>query len=153
MYRRKFISQSALATTGYSFAYKLHPFYDFGREPDSRPDSYREPVAGLYELFRNPPHYYHPYIRWWWNGNKVEAQELIRELRLLKAAGIGGVEINPVEFPTRYEGDDLGKASVKWLSDEWIDLLKIVFDEAKSLGMICDLIVGSGRYRSCFGPL
>jgi hypothetical protein len=62
----------------------------------------------------------------------------------LKEAGIGGVEINPVEFPSRSEGDDLGKPSVKWLSNEWIDLLKIVFDEARSLGMVCDLIVGSG---------
>jgi alpha-L-rhamnosidase len=98
----------------------------------------------LYELFRNPDLTYHPYVRWWWNGNKVEARELVRELRLLRDAGIGGVEINPVEFPTRYDGDDLGKPSLKWLSDEWIDMLKVVFDEVKALGMTCDLIVGSG---------
>ncbi len=98
----------------------------------------------LYELFKNPGLNYHPFVRWWWNGNKVEGNELIRELRLLKDAGIGGVEINPVEFPTRSEGDDLGKPSLRWLSDEWIDMLKITFEEAKSLGMTCDLIVGSG---------
>jgi hypothetical protein len=83
-------------------------------------------------------------VRWWWNGDKVEANELIRELRLLKNAGIGGVEINPIEFPTRSEGDDLGKPSLKWLSDEWIGMLKVVFAEAKTLGMTVDLIVGSG---------
>ena len=98
----------------------------------------------MYELFSNPDLKYHPYVRWWWNGNKVEAGELVRELRLLKDAGIGGVEINPVEFPTRFDGDDLGRPSLKWLSDEWTDMLKVVFDEAKSLGMTCDLIVGSG---------
>ncbi len=54
------------------------------------------------------------------------------------------MEINPIEFPTRFEGDDLGKPSLKWLSDEWIEMLRIVFEEAKSLGMTCDLIVGSG---------
>jgi hypothetical protein len=101
-------------------------------------------INKIYELFKNPPLIYHPYVRWWWNGNKIEAKELIRELHLLKNAGIGGVEINPVEFPTRFDGDDLGKPSLKWLSDEWIDLLKVVFDESKSLGMTCDLIVGSG---------
>ena len=100
--------------------------------------------TGLYELFRNPGLNYHPFLRWWWNGDKVEAGELVRELRLMKEAGIGGVEINPVEFPSRSEGDDLAKPSLKWLSDEWIDMLKITFAEAKSLGMTCDLIVGSG---------
>ena len=40
--------------------------------------------------------------------------------------------------------DDLGKKSLPWLSDEWIDMLKVAFDEAKSLDMTCDLIVGSG---------
>jgi hypothetical protein len=101
-------------------------------------------VRDLYTLFKNPGLKYHPYVRWWWNGDKVEMGELVRELRLLKDAGIGGVEINPIEFPARFEGDDLGKPSLKWLSDEWLNMLKIVFDEAKSLGMTCDLIVGSG---------
>jgi len=108
------------------------------------PENSESSIFNLYELFRNPGLKYHPYVRWWWNGNKVEAEELIREIRLLKDAGIGGVEINPVEFPTRFEGDDLGRPSLKWLSDAWIDMLKVVFDEAGSLGMTCDLIVGSG---------
>jgi hypothetical protein len=107
-------------------------------------DNFKITISDIYKQFLNPEQRYHPFIRWWWNGNKVEAEELIRELRLLKKAGIGGVEINPVEFPSRSEGDDLGKSSLKWLSAEWIDLLKLVFDEAKSLGLTCDLIVGSG---------
>jgi hypothetical protein len=81
-------------------------------------------------------------VRWWWNGDKVQPQELIRELHLLKEAGIGGVEINPVKFPDKT--DDLGVPSLQWLSNEWIDALKVAFDEAKKLGMTCDLIVGSG---------
>lgn len=85
---------------------------------------------------------YRPFVRWWWNGNKIERDELARELRVLKAAGIGGVEINPIKFPSRT--DDMGKDSLQWLSAEWIDLLKFAFDEARSLGMACDLIVGSG---------
>jgi len=146
MDRRKFISDSIIYSSGLAFVNRHYPLSKYCKDPDEWPPvaRSRSPVASLYELFKNPPMNYHPYVRWWWNGNKVEAKELIRELRLLHAAGIGGVEINPVEFPTRFEGDDLGKPSVKWLSDEWIDLLKIVFDEAKLLGMVCDLIVGSG---------
>ena len=63
-------------------------------------------------------------------------------MRLLKEAGIGGVEINPVAFPSYC--DSAGKRSLQWLSPEWIDMLKVCFNEADSLDMTCDLIVGSG---------
>ena len=96
----------------------------------------------LYEAFQQPTSEYRPFVRWWWNGDKVEADELMRELRLLKEAGIGGVEINPIAFPTYC--DSLGKPSLQWLSPEWIDMLKVCFDEAKQLDMTCDLLVGSG---------
>ena len=96
----------------------------------------------FYDAFRQPPMEYRPFVRWWWNGDKVEAEELVRELRLLKDAGIGGVEINPIAFPTYC--DSLGKASLLWLSPEWIDMLKVCFHEADSSDMTCDLLVGSG---------
>lgn len=95
-----------------------------------------------YDQFRNPEAKYRPFVRWWWNGDKVNANELRRELHLLKDAGIGGVEINPVGFPGG--ADDLGIPSIPWLSKEWIDMLKVAFDQASKLNMTCDLIVGSG---------
>jgi hypothetical protein len=139
MNRRSFLTKSGVFTAGYYAAgkFSVFPFAPFQSAKQLKD-------FDLYELFRNPDLSYHPYVRWWWNGDKVEEQELVRELRLLKNAGIGGVEINPIEFPARFEGDDLEKPSLRWLSDEWIDMLKIVFDEAKSPGMTCDLIVGSG---------
>jgi len=139
MERRTFLSRSALFSTGFLVAGGVPVF-----SASALSARKQEPARDLYELFKNPGLNYHPFVRWWWNGNKVEAAELIRELRLLKEAGIGGVEINPIEFPTRSGGDDLGKPSLKLLSDEWIEMLKVVFTEAKSLGMTCDLIVGSG---------
>ena len=96
----------------------------------------------LYAEFQQPASEYRPFVRWWWNGDKVEADELVRELRLLKEAGIGGVEINPIAFPTYC--DSLDKPSLQWLSPEWINMLKVCFDEADSLDMTCDLLVGSG---------
>ena len=130
MKRRAFLCQGVLLTTAYHFS-KLLPYY--------------EPVArgsGLYEVFKNPTAEYRPFVRWWWNGDKIQREEIARELRLLKDAGIGGVEINPVKFPAKT--NDLGSTSVPWLSNEWIDLLKFAFNEARSLGLTCDLIVGSG---------
>ena len=105
MNRRKFISKSTLLSAGSLIAGKYCIYAEF-----SIPDTLNQPVTDLFTLFSNPPVFYRPFVRWWWNGNKVEAQELVRELHLLKDAGIGGVEINPVEFPTRFEGDDMGKA-------------------------------------------
>ena len=96
----------------------------------------------LYAEFQQPASEYRPFVRWWWNGDKVESDELVRELRILKEAGIGGVEINPIAFPSYC--DSIGKASLQWLSPEWIDMLKVCFDEADSLNMTCDLLVGSG---------
>ena len=41
-----------------------------------------------YAAFQNPDMRYRPFVRWWWNGDRVEADELVRELRLLKEAGL-----------------------------------------------------------------
>ena len=106
----------------------------------SKPDGLT--IEQLYKEFQQPASQYHPFVRWWWNGDKVDSAELVRELRLLKEASIGGVEINPIAFPTYC--DSLGKPSLQWLSPEWINMLKICFDEAKQLDMTCDLLVGSG---------
>ena len=139
MDRRRFISGSALAAAGWLTVRSLKAFPGSSELIRTAPGK-----SGLWELFRNPDPGYRPFVRWWWNGNKVEAGELVRELQLLKAAGIGGVEINPVAFPSRSEGDDLGKPSLDWLSSEWCEMLAVVFGEARRLGMTCDLIVGSG---------
>jgi hypothetical protein len=98
--------------------------------------------ARLYALFKEPVMASRPFVRWWWNGDKIEKLELARELRMLKDAGFGGVEINPIAFPERTA--DMGIASIDWLSPEWLELLRFTLGEAASLGMTCDLIVGSG---------
>lgn len=89
------------------------------------------------------PDPYRPWVRWWWNGDKVDTVELKRELQLLHEAGIGGVEINPIEFPAK-RCDSLGIVSLEWLSDKWIAALEVTLREARRLGMGCDLLVGSG---------
>ncbi|ASK30034.1 glycoside hydrolase family 2 [Chryseobacterium sp. T16E-39] len=137
MKRREFLKQTSVAASGLVLLNVL-PSYAYGMlKIGSSP--YRK---SLFEIFSNPENSYRPFVRWWWNGDKIEKAELARELRVLKDAGIGGVEINPISFPLRT--DDMGKTSVDWLSDEWIDLLKFTLEEAKSLDMTCDLLVGTG---------
>ncbi|MDR1338481.1 MAG: glycoside hydrolase family 2, partial [Prevotellaceae bacterium] len=95
----------------------------------------------LFTLFQQLPVTARPFVRWWWNGNKLTAPELLRELDVLKEAGIGGVEINPIEFPV---ADDLAIPSMPWLSPEWIEMVKVTLKGAEEREMICDIIVGSG---------
>ena len=95
----------------------------------------------LYDLFRDPPTTSKPFVRWWWNGDKLSEKEILRELDVMKKAGIGGVEINPIAFPG---GDDLGIPSLRWLSPEWIEMVKVALKGAEERGIICDIIVGSG---------
>ncbi len=96
----------------------------------------------LFELFRNPPADARPMVRWWWNGNAVEAGELKRELKVMKEAGIGGVEINSIAMPP--QAVPTGAPALQWAGREWCELVKVASEEARELGMITDLIVGSG---------
>lgn len=137
MKRRDFLKQTSVAASGLVLINVL-PSYAQAMLRDGNLPHHKS----LFETFSNPENQYRPFVRWWWNGNKIEKAELARELRVLKNAGIGGVEINPISFPSRT--DDMGKPSVEWLSDEWIELLKFTLEEAKSLDMTCDVLVGTG---------
>lgn len=92
--------------------------------------------------FVSPPSEARPFVRWWWNGNQITANEIKRQLDVLKTAGIGGVEINPIGMPE--EAIDIGAKEIEWLSSEWNQLLVLAAKEAKKRGLISDLIVGSG---------
>ncbi len=72
----------------------------------------------LYKGFQNPPAEARPFVRWWWNGDKIKASELDSELELFKAVGFGGVEINPIAMPDG--APDNGDKALVWMSDEWI---------------------------------
>ena len=137
MKRRTFLLQGSMFTTAGLLLNTTQSFSSVFLKSDNQWSG-----SDLYKLFKDPPSSYRPFVRWWWNGNKIEKAELARELRILKAAGIGGVEINPISFPSRT--DDMGKPSIEWLSDEWIELLRFTLAEAKSLDMTCDLLVGTG---------
>lgn len=96
----------------------------------------------LYKGFQTPPVEAKFFVRWWWNGNRLSKQELLRELDVMKAAGIGGVEINPIAFPGG--ADPAGYKAMTIFDDDWLDMLLTALQGAKERGIICDMIVGSG---------
>jgi hypothetical protein len=107
-----------------------------GREKNSKTKT------DLFTGFQNPPADSRPFVRWWWNGNRLQKDEIVRQLNVLQKAGIGGVEINPIAMPE--EADDLGIEPLIWISEEWNEMLMFTVIEAKKRGMLADLIVGSG---------
>lgn len=130
--RRSFLKTGMVLTAGLP-ALRISPLWGSSVRPDAEDK--------LYTLFRQPPVTAKPFVRWWWNGDKLSAKEILRELDVMKEAGIGGVEINPIAFPG---GNDLGIPSMQWLSPEWIEMVKVALKGAEERGMVCDIIVGSG---------
>ena len=128
--RRNFVKLSSLAPLTYAF-----PFPKFLNALDTN-------TGSLYENFKNPSNAVRPFVRWWWNGGKIDEKELLRELDLLKEQGIAGVEINPVAFPKGSNAIEYN--SLTWLSKEWLTVLKTTLMAAKERGITCDIIVGSG---------
>lgn len=96
----------------------------------------------LFRKFQDPAADARPMVRWWWNGNCVEAGEINKELEVMKKAGIGGVEINSIAMPP--EAKKTSARALQWGGKEWIEMVRVAGEKAKELGMITDLIVGSG---------
>lgn len=106
----------------------------------------RSTPAALDELRRSfvePPLDSRIMMRWWWFGPAVTKPELERELQLMKAGGIGGVEVQPV-YPVELDDPAKGLRNLTYLSDEFIDALRFAADKARELGLRIDLTIGSG---------
>jgi len=82
-------------------------------------------------------------MRWWWFGSAVTKAELERELRTMKAGGIGGVEIQPV-YPVVLDDPANGVRNLPYLSDEFIEALRFAVQKAHEFGMRVDITLGSG---------
>ncbi|MFA5292727.1 MAG: glycosyl hydrolase [Phycisphaerae bacterium] len=96
----------------------------------------------LYLGFINPPAEVGPDVYWWWNASALSESEVIRELDVLKGAGIHGVLIFPLMEPIG--ATKIDDKYLKWLSPEWAKMLKFTVDAAKERDMYVDLLVGTG---------
>jgi hypothetical protein len=100
-------------------------------------------IKALQQLFQNPPDESRIMMRWWWFGPSVTKPELEREMQLMKAAGIGGFEVQPV-YPLALDDQTADIKNFPFLSDQFIDALKFVSEKAHELGLRMDLTLGSG---------
>ena len=134
MKRRTFFKNSLLITSGTffmdSFLGCMNPHLQEGN------------VEEYFKGFQDPPADSRVFVRWWWNGNRLTEDEILRELDVMQTAGIGGVEINPIAFPQG--SDPVGYEALTIFEEPWLDMLQVALEGAKERGMICDMIVGSG---------
>ena len=101
------------------------------------------PIDDLQRAFLNPPDDSRIMMRWWWFGPAVTKSELEREMHLMKDAGIGGVEVQPV-YPLSLDDETLGIKTLPFLSDDFLDALHFTSEKARELGLRFDLTLGSG---------
>jgi hypothetical protein len=82
-------------------------------------------------------------MRWWWFGPAVVQSELKKELATMHAAGIGGVEIQPV-YPLALDDPARGIRILPYLSPEFLSDVSFANRIARSLGMRVSITLGSG---------
>jgi hypothetical protein len=80
----------------------------------------------LERVFDTPPAEARASCYWWWKG-KLTADEMQRQLRVLKNAGLGGAHIIPWPSTPAY------------LSPEWLQLLGVAAQAARDEGMVLDM--------------
>ncbi len=101
-----------------------------------------DPLVAMRQVFDAPPADARPMMRWWWFGPAVTEAQIASDLEKMKAAGIGGVEIQPV-YPLTLE-THAGTRNLPYLSDEFLAMLGAANARAAALGLRLDLTLGSG---------
>ncbi len=80
-----------------------------------------------------------PYTRWWWLAGPFRREDISSQLAWIRSQGFGGVELAWL-WPSWLSGE---KPGMKWLGEEWSDLVSYTKQEADRLGLGCDFTFGS----------
>lgn len=80
-----------------------------------------------------------PAARWWWMGSAVDAANLTRNLEAYSQAGMGTMEITPIYGVQGNDAND-----IRFLSPQWMQMLRHTESEASRLGMKIDMNTGTG---------
>ena len=86
-----------------------------------------------------------PYTRYWWFASEIKKEDVKFNLDWLKQNGFGGVEIAWV-YPYSTMDKNLDTTYTprqEWLSPEWQDVVSYAILYADSLGLACDMTMGT----------
>jgi hypothetical protein len=102
--------------------------------------------ANLNELrrsYQSPPDDARMMVRWWWFGPAVTKAELEKEMRLMKAGGIGGFEVQPT-YALALDNPAKEFRNLPYMSPEVLDMIRFTGEKAREIGLRMDLTLGSG---------
>lgn len=97
------------------------------------------PMIAQAQLLPQPTQEAKPGIRWWWLGSAVDKPNLQWNLDQYAKVGIGAVEITPIYG---VQGND--QNDIPFLSQKWMDMLKVVEAEGQKVGIQTDMNCGTG---------
>ena len=110
-------------------------------------------VETIRKGFQHPPDDSRIMMRWWWFGPSATKEEVTSELRRMKAAGIGGVELQAT-YPMAIDDPAGGFRNYRFLSPEFLDMVGFASRTAQDLGLRMDLTIGSGwPYGGSYIPM
>jgi len=85
-----------------------------------------------------------PCIRYWWFASTIKKEDIRYNLDWLKANGFGGVELAWVYPLNRFNPSDTTYTPrQEWLSEEWTEIIDYTIRYADSIGLGCDLTLGT----------
>lgn len=96
--------------------------------------------ARLAEDFKNPPDEAHPKVYWWCLNGNVDTVRAKQEFRAMKEAGITGFDFFEIGVPKQ---DTMIPGGPAFMSDESLQTIKFVVDEAGKLGLTVGLNLAS----------
>lgn len=94
----------------------------------------------LLRSFQNPPHASRPLVWWHWTASNVTREGITKDLEWMKRIGIGGFQAFDVSFGS---GQSVGK-KIKYMTPEWLELLKHTAAEADRLGLDMTIVTAAG---------
>ncbi len=107
------------------------------------------PGSDLLAQTKNKPiiafsHSSKPYARYWWFASTIKKEDVKYNLDWLKEHGFGGVEVAWVYPLNRFNKNDTSYTPrQEWLSPEWQKIVSYTVSYADSIGMGCDLTMGT----------
>lgn len=85
-----------------------------------------------------------PYTRYWWFASEIKTEDIKYNLHWLKDHGFGGVELAWVYPLSRFnKNDTVYTPRQEWLSPEWNETVDFAIRYADSIGLGCDLTMGT----------
>jgi len=81
--------------------------------------------------FKNPPNSAKPRVWWHWVDENVSREGITRDLEWMKRTGIGGLQM----FDTGLNLGTFVDKPIKFMSSEWLELLRFAASEADRLGL------------------